>query len=295
MNGTHIRTIFFTLVFALGITPLLGCDEAPTPTGGESASQDILDGEAYTIGDQITMLGLEEGDEVTFEISQMMGVDAMAPMKKGQASYRLTNGELVPLNGAPPLPASGDPILPLGVHLEKDETMAASDSGSCASTQAGSGTYPSDIAGQMEQMVPAAMERNPFTTAIEASDNEPGRERTMVVDRGQRLDTAVFLDDLFSAGITIQMRPENPTRMGASEVVAMYLDSNTRAAIEQFEDETALVEWYRVNQQLYTDQGLDPDKHMVVRGMTIVRFGPSGHPAAMERTRQMRMSDIAVQ
>ena len=298
MTGTHIRNIFFAVVFAVGITPLLGCDEAPTPTGGESSSQDIQDGAAYTIGDEIAMLGLEEGDEITYEIEEMVGVDAMAPLIKRQATYRLENGELVPVGDAPPLPASDAPILPLGVHFEEDETIASGGQDQCASTQqtdGDTGPYPSNINSQLEEMVPMAMEKNPFAVAIDASDNTPGRVRSMVVDKSQRLDTTVFIDDLYQSGITVQMRPENPMRIGASEVVALYLDSNTRAAIEQFEDETALVEWYRVNQQLYTDQGLDPEKHMVVRGMTIVRFGPSGHPAALDLTRQMRMTDIAIQ
>ena len=81
------------------------------------------------------------------------------------------------------------------------------------------------------------------------------------------------------------MVPPPPT--GAREVVQLYLDDRVRASVEQFDDPERLAIWYRANRQLMTDQGLDPDEHLVLRGMTLVRLGPDGHSLARQRASEI--------
>ena len=78
---------------------------------------------------------------------------------------------------------------------------------------------------------------------------------------------------------------------GAYEVHELVLDGRTRATVEQFDDPFRLATWKRANEELMRERGLDPEQHMVMRGMTLVRIGPSGHARA--RARVVELASVA--
>ncbi len=290
MTRAHLTTLTAAAALAIAFALVTGCDTGPTPTMPDVpfeepvvlASDEVAaipepipeyDDDTpviYKGSDLVASHGLEEGDEIRFTIGEMVSTDVFRGPDVSKYTYRVTDGSLVPIDGGPEFPAADDPIPPLNIAMD-----------------GGRPDLPTSKDEAAETMV-AAMEQNTRSSMARVFEHAPPEKLNVTahtVEHNERLDTVAFLDDLGCRGVEVQFQPAQPGNYGAAEVVELFLDGNTRAAVEQFDDPKKLAEWVRINQQLMTDLGLDPDQHMVQRGMTLVRFGPSGHPLAVERTR----------
>jgi hypothetical protein len=290
MTRSPLTTLAAAAALAIALALATGCDTGPTPTmpdvpfeeavvlGPEQAAEIPAPVPAYDDdtpviyrgSDLVTSHGLEEGDEIQFTIGEMVSTDVFRGPDVHKYTYRVSDGSLVPIDGGPDMPAADDAIPPLNIAMDGGRPDLPTSKDEAAET----------MVSAMEQNTRSAMAR-----VFEHAPPEKLNTTAHTIKRDERLDTVAFLDDLVSRGVEVQFQPAQPGSFGAAEVVELYLDGNTRAAVEQFDDPKKLAEWVRINEQLMTDLGLDPEQHMVQRGMTLVRFGPSGHPLALERTR----------
>jgi len=291
MTNSPMTTLTVTAALAVALALVTGCDTGPTPTmpdvpfeepvvaAPEATAEEAVpwaesaDEEPPTVyrgSDLVASHGLEEGDEIQFTIGEMVSTDVFRGPDVNRYTYRVVGRELVPVDGGPALPRADDPIPPLNISLdaERPDLSVGKD--------------------EAAQSMVSAMEQNNRASMARVFEHAPAEKlnvTALTVEKNERLDTVAFLDDLVARGVDVQFQPARPGNFGASEVVELFLDGNTRAAVEQFDDPKKLAEWVRVNQQMMTDMGLEPEEHMVQRGLTLVRFGPSGHPLAVERTR----------
>jgi len=255
----------------------VGCDvEEPAPPTGpgdsEETSRFSQDRTVLGVADIIASHGLEEGDEVTLEIAEMESVDMFERRVERDYTYRVVDGELLAVDGGPELPGRQDEILPLGVADAEDVPAPYEVEDSLYADQQGSGDFMEDV-----------RKVQPLRQIAETAPPQMVTVHETAIDQRARLDTTAFLNDLFESGITVEYNVVEPPPTGATAVVELYLDHRTRASVEQFDDAGKLAIWYRANRQAMQDRGMDPDEHMVLRGMTLVRFGPDGHLQARER------------
>jgi len=249
----------------------VGCPAPPAPeppapvTSEASVSGDLAEG--FSFGDVAAARDLSEGDEITLEIAEAPSANIYQRRDPVAYTYRLVNGQLVPVDGGPALPDASSPVMPLGLTTESGAPAATRD------------TADHDDLAAVLRDPPAQAQR---TLATE-------------VDRTVRLATHEYLDDLTRHGVVVEYTPVRPPPTGATEVVEMMLDGQTRAAVEQFDDPVDLAVWVQANRQLMTDNGLDPDQHLVVRGMTVIRFGPSGHTLARSRAQQAELMPVVLE
>ncbi len=94
------------------------------------------------------------------------------------------------------------------------------------------------------------------------------------IDGSYRVATDGFVRQLRSAGRHVEaMRAPNAGPSYAAELTRLQVDGMARAEVYQFDDVQALDMWYRVAYQLHEAAGQDPDEHIQIRGMTMLRLG----------------------
>ncbi len=254
----------FAAVLTVGWAALAGCDRSPAPAVEE--------------GDDDA--GLEEGAIVDRTVYTFRSPSVFDPPEISQVPHQVVNGQLVPLSEV------GQEPPPMGtIRVAYDDAMP-SRSRDHTPAEYGSEVVVEDL---MEignvSVGPKALE------FLKSAPTESRATTRTAIHVTERLAAVDYLSDLGTHGIEFQFRQVEPPPTGATEVVEFILDGKTRGAIEQFDDPAALATWYKANVQMMQDLGMDPDEHMVLRGMTLVRLGKTGHAGAMNRARETRLVD----
>ena len=279
MNERHHRRTSWLwgilLVSLLALLAGLGCDRTP-----DVPSSDQPSAEPPPVSPQVAALGLEEGDIHYKTAYRYKSLSVFDPPVVEKIAHIVEGGRLRPLDPAEPV---DDAVFDQGVmYYDPVEAEAP------AAAEAGEAEPWSDPTSPRQR----TPQTGPRLPEFLASAPDAIRSTTsMSIARGQRIGSPELLLDLASSGIKLQYRQSPPSPTGATEVVELFLDGGTHAAIEQFEDPEELAIWYRANTKIMDDMGMDPEEHIVLRGMTLVRVGKGGHPLAMERARAIPMVD----
>jgi len=244
--------------------------EAPLCT---EASPEEGTPEEPVISSVIETHGLSEGDEMEFAITALP--EGAMPGDEWETHfylYKVIDGHLTPMNGGPPFPTT---VTTTGANMTPDGPLVGQLGDSVAVEVTGGPSQGSEI--QVEGDLQTIGE------VLQSLPEEQATVRTVEIDTFVRVDSAEFMQDLIDHGIEVEFHPAPPNPRGAIEYIELLLDGQTRASIEQFDDPEALSVWHEASRQIMTDLGLDPDEHVVRRGMTIIRIGPRGHSWAKER------------
>lgn len=262
----------------LALLLALGCDRAP-----DVSSPEQPEAAAPQVSPQVAALGLEEGDIHHKTAYRYTSLSVFDPPVVEQVPYIVESGRLVPLDPTAP---TDDPVFDQAVMYHELLETEPQDGGTAALAD---GAEPWNGPATPQQRRPRTGLRLP-----EFLENAPDKVRStsqMEITQGQRIPSPELILDLTSSGIELQFRRSAPPPTGATEVVELFLDGGTHAAIEQFDDPEELAMWYRANTKIMKDMGMNPDEHIVLRGMTLLRVGKGGHPLAMERARAIPMVD----
>lgn len=252
-------------LLALGWAGMVGCDRSEAPPEAD-------DGGGYA--------GLEEGAIVDRTVYTYRSPSVFDPPEISQVPHQVVNGKLVPLSevGQEPPPVGDIRVSYHDPQPTRTRSLTPANHGS-------------------EVVVEDLMELRDVPVgpkALEFLKSAPKESRTTTrtdVLATQRLAAVDYLAELGTHGIEFQYRQVEPPPTGATEVIELILDGTTRGAIEQFDDPAALATWYKVNVQMMQDLGMDPDEHMVLRGMTLIRVGKTGHVQAIQRAREIPLVD----
>ena len=261
--GMSVRGLL-ALVALLGLA-VSGCgDEAP------AADEAAGGGEP----------GLEEGAIVDRTVYTYRSTSAFDPPEVRQVPHQVVDGKLVPLDE---VGGESPPLGDIEVAYYDPQPRRARE---ITPTEHGSEEVVQELMDLDDvRMGPQALE---FLQSAPAGARATTRTEILTAERLAAVD---YLSELGTHGIEFQFRQVEPPPTGATEVVEVILDGKTRGAIEQFDDPTALTSWYKANVQMMQDLGMDPDEHMVLRGLTLVRVGKTGHAAAIQRARETPLVD----
>jgi len=246
------RTIL-SLSLLLGGAALSGCGDRATDDPAPTSASD------QQLTEQVELVPaverLEEGQVVSHQRTRQDGSEITH-------RYEKRNGELVPLDGGPALEATdheldvipvtygdgtGGPVLPPRTVMDQDAEAAEVDW----------------VVDDRQVEVP------PIT-----------------VDRSYRIATDTFVAKLREDGRSVEARQRD--RAGASraqEVTRVAVDGTGLAMVYQFDDPQTLEMWYRVTYQLHHSAGQDPDDHIRIEGMTMIRVTDKTDAAVLEQFR----------
>lgn len=224
--------------------------------------------------------GLEEGTIVDRTVYSYKSPSAFDPPEVRQVPHQVVDGRLVPLDE---VGGESPPLRDIGVSYYDPQPRRARQ---VTPIEHGSEEVVEELMAVDDVPVgPRALE---FLKSAPKQARSTTRTDILVTERLAAVD---YLAELGTHGIEFQYRQVEPPPTGATEVVEVVLDGTTRGAIEQFDDPAALASWYKANVQMMQDLGMDPDEHMVMRGLTLVRVGKTGHAAAIQRARATPLVD----
>jgi len=260
------------LVLILTVSAGVGCSRSPDVQPPDPPVADTP-----TVSPQVAALGLEEGDIHYKTAYRYKSLSVFDPPTVEKIPFIVQGGRLVPVDPAEPV---DDGVVYQQGIMYYDPPQETEGTGSAAQTGE------ADPWSGAQAKAPRRPQKGTrLPEFLEAAPEAARSTSRMEIAASQRISSPGLLLDLASAGIQLQYRQTAPPPIGATEVVELFLDGGIRGAIEQFEDPEELAAWFRANTQMMKDMGMDPEEHMALRGLTLVRVGEGGHPLAMERVR----------
>ena len=272
---SHWRALPRLLAVLLGVAVATGCDtELPAP----EAQADIDAG--ADVDPEVATLGLQEGDIFDKTVYSYRSVSAFDPPEVRTVPHQVVDGRLQPMEDESEPMISG-----MKVAYYEPEARGRPTPGSQEEAEA-----LVEAAFDEDKHLPTGPRALEFLKSSPKEARSTSRTDVLVT---KRISSVGYMADLTSRGVEFQFRQIDPPPIGATEVVELILPGGTRAAIEQFEDPELLTIWHKANIQMMKDLGMDPEQHMVLRGMTLVRLGKNGHEVALQRARAVPLVDEA--